>query len=83
LIPKSTRGRTVPAKPTFFYRVAAAIDTTVQFELADETDKTLYKKSFRTVTNGPGIVSVSLAADANSPALEADKNYHWYFNNPK
>lgn len=79
LIPQSTMGRTVSAKPTFFYHVPAAIDKTIQFELADESDKTLYKKSFRLVTSGPGIVSVSLATDPNSPPLEAGKNYHWYF----
>jgi hypothetical protein len=79
LIPQSTMGRTLSAKPTFFYHVPAAIDKMVEFELADEADKTIYKKSFRMVTTGPGIVSVSLAADSKSPSLEVGKNYHWYF----
>lgn len=86
LIPQSTMGRTVSAKPTFFYHVPAAIDKTIQFELADENDKTLYKKSFRMVTSGPGIVSISLADDPNSLPLEVGTNYHWYFTikcNPK
>ncbi len=79
LIPKSTMGRTISAKPTFFYYVPIALNTKVQFELADERDKTIYKKSFQMVTTRPGIVSVSLDGDPNSPALEIGKNYHWYF----
>lgn len=79
LIPKSTMGRTVSAKPTFFYYVPIALNKTVQFELADERDKTIYKKSFQMVTNRAGIVSVSLGQDGNSPVLEVGKNYHWYF----
>jgi hypothetical protein len=72
-------GRTVSAKPTFFYYVPIALDKTVQFELADERDKTIYKKSFQMVTSRAGIVSVSLGEDDNRPALEVGKNYHWYF----
>ncbi|MEG4345321.1 DUF928 domain-containing protein [Microcoleus sp. A003_D6] len=86
LIPQSTMGQTISAKPTFFYYLPVALDKTVQFELADERDKTLYKKSFRMVTSRPGIVSVSLGSDGNSPALEVGKNYQWYFTikcNPK
>ncbi|MEG3861294.1 DUF928 domain-containing protein [Microcoleus sp. herbarium12] len=79
LIPQSTMGQTISAKPTFFYYLPAAIDKTVQFELADERDKTLYKKSFRMVTSRAGVVSVSLGSDGNSPALEVGKNYQWYF----
>jgi Domain of Unknown Function (DUF928) len=86
LIPQSTMGQTISAKPIFFYYVPVALDKTVQFELADETDKTVYKKSFRMVTSRAGIVSVSLGSDGNSPALEVGKNYQWYFTikcNPK
>lgn len=86
LIPQSTMGQTISAKPTFFYYLPAAVDKTVQFELADERDKTIYKKSFRMVTSRAGIVSVSLGSDDNSPALEVGKNYQWYFTikcNPK
>jgi hypothetical protein len=72
-------GQTISAKPTFFYYLPVAVDKTVQFELADETDKTLYKKSFRMVTSRAGVVSVSLDSDDNSPALEVGKNYQWYF----
>jgi len=79
LIPQSTMGQTISAKPTFFYYLPVAVDKTVQFELADETDKTLYKKSFRMVTSRAGVVSVSLDSDDNSPALEVGKNYQWYF----
>lgn len=79
LIPQSTMGQTLSAKPTFFYYLPVAVDKTVQFELADETDKTLYKKSFRMVTSRAGVVSVSLDSDDNSPALEVGKNYQWYF----
>lgn len=86
LIPQSTMGQTISAKPTFFYYLPVAIDKTVQFELADESDKTVYKKSFRMVTSRPGIVSINLGSDGNSPALEVGKNYQWYFTikcNPK
>ncbi|MCY7383555.1 MAG: DUF928 domain-containing protein [Microcoleus sp. CAN_BIN18] len=86
LIPQSTMGKTISAKPTFFYYLPVALDKTVQFELADENDKTVYKKSFRMVTSRAGIVSVSLDSDGNSPALEVGKNYQWYFTikcNPK
>jgi hypothetical protein len=79
LIPQSTMGQTISAKPTFFYYLPVAVDKTVEFELADETDKTLYKKSFRMVTSRAGVVRVSLDSDDNSPALEVGKNYHWYF----
>ena len=78
LIPKSTMGRTISAKPTFFYYVPAALDKTVEFELADEADKTIYKTSFRMIAKAPGIVSVTLPAD-NAASLEVGKNYHWYF----
>ncbi|MEG4440570.1 DUF928 domain-containing protein [Microcoleus sp. AT9_B5] len=86
LIPQSTMGQTISAKPTFFYYLPVALDKTVQFELADQRDKTLYKKSFRMVTSRAGVVSVSLGSDENSPALEVGKNYQWYFTikcNPK
>ncbi len=79
LIPQSTMGQTISEKPTFFYYLPAAIDKTVQFELADERDKTLYKKSFRMVTSRAGVVSVSLGSDGESPALEVGKNYKLYF----
>jgi hypothetical protein len=79
LIPQSTMGQTISAKPTFFYYLPVAADKIVEFELADETDKTLYKKSFRMVTSRAGVVSVSLDSDDNSPALEVGKNYQWYF----
>ncbi|MEG4629650.1 DUF928 domain-containing protein [Microcoleus sp. AR_TQ3_B6] len=79
LIPQSTMGQTISAKPTFFYYLPQALDKTVEFELADETDKTLYKKSFRMVTSRAGVVRVSLDSDDNSPALEVGKNYQWYF----
>ena len=79
LIPQSTMGQTISEKPTFFYYVPQALDKTVQFELADENDKTVYKKSFRMVTSRAGIVSVSLDSDGNSPALKVGKNYQWYF----
>jgi len=79
LIPQSTMGQTISAKPTFFYYLPVAVDKTVEFELADETDKTLYKKSFRMVTSRAGVVRVSLDSDDNSPALEVGKNYQWYF----
>jgi hypothetical protein len=86
LIPQSTMGQTISAKPTFFYYLPIALDKTVQFELADQRDKTLYKKSFRMVTSRAGVVSVSLDSDDNSPTLEVGKNYQWYFTikcNPK
>ncbi|MEP6518284.1 DUF928 domain-containing protein [Microcoleus vaginatus] len=86
LIPQSTMGQTISAKPTFFYYLPVPLDKTVQFELADQRDKTVYKKSFRMVTSRAGIVSVSLGSDDNSPALEVGKNYQWYFTikcNPK
>jgi Domain of Unknown Function (DUF928) len=80
LIPRSTMGRTISAKPTFFYYIPIALNNkTVEFKLADERDRIFYKKSFQMVTNGAGIISVSLDADANSPALEVGKNYRWYF----
>lgn len=78
LIPKSTMGRTVLAQPTFFYYLPTAIDKTVEFELTDEKEKTVYKTSFRMITKAPGIVSVNLPA-GNVASLESGKNYHWYF----
>ena len=78
LIPKSTMGRTVSGNPTFFYYVPTTFDKTVEFELADEADKTIYKSSFRMIAKAPGIVSVTLPT-ANAASLEVGKNYHWYF----
>jgi hypothetical protein len=78
LIPKSTMGRTVLAKPTFLYDLSTAIDKKVEFELTDESENSIYKTSLRMITKAPGIVSVNLPA-ANVASLESGKNYHWYF----
>ena len=78
LIPKSTMGRTVLAKPTFLYYVPMAIDKKIDFELTDETEKPIYKTTLRMITKAPGIVSVNLPTESLA-SLESGKSYHWYF----
>jgi hypothetical protein len=78
LIPQSTMGRTVLAKPTFLYYVPMAIDKKVEFELTDESENPIYKTTLRMITKAPGIVSVNLPAE-NLASLESGKSYHWYF----
>lgn len=78
ILPTTTMGRTVADKPTVLLSLPTAINKTVEFELADETDNTVYKTSFTMVASGPGIVSVTPPPTVNVPTLEVGKNYHWY-----
>lgn len=79
LIPQSTMGRTLLAPTTFLYYLPETIDKKVEFEFewADESDRTIYKTSFRMITQAGGIVSVNLPAE-NVASLEVGKNYLWY-----
>ncbi|MGE5658375.1 MAG: DUF928 domain-containing protein [Actinomycetota bacterium] len=85
IIPKTTMGRTLAANPTFWFYLPAALDKTVEIVLTDEANalpdklnkQDLYSQRFRLITKTPGVVSVTLPSQDNSPILETGKNYHW------
>lgn len=79
LIPESTMGRTASGQPAFFLYIPGIIDQqTVEFEIADEADKTLYKTSFSLSTDRPGIVGIKWSENSKFLALQDNKNYRWY-----
>jgi len=79
LVPQTLMGLTVAGRPTFYYYVSAPLkNSTVEFELADEDDNTIYKTSFNMNTPEGGIFSVSIPETETSPMLEVGKTYRLY-----
>lgn len=78
LIPTTTMGRIISAQPTFFFYVPVSLNKTVEFELADSNDNTIYQKSFTMIVDRPGIISLSPGTVSRPLPLEIGKNYHWY-----
>ncbi len=79
LIPQTLMGLTVSGRPTFYYHVSAPLrNSTVEFELADEDDNTIYKTSFNMNTPEGGIFSISIPEIETSPVLEVGKTYRLY-----
>lgn len=78
LIPTTTMGRIISAQPTFFFYVPVSLNKTVEFELADSNDNTIYQKSFTMIVDRPGIISLTPGTASRPLPLEIGKNYHWY-----
>lgn len=79
LIPESTMGRTASKQPAFFLYIPGTLDQKVtEFEITDETDKTLYKTTFSLNIDRPGIVGIQWSPNSKFITLEDDKNYRWY-----
>lgn len=69
-------GRTTVEHPTFWFYVPYKRPATGKFVLRDKEGKLFYQVDV-TLPETPGVVSLSLPSTA--PALERDKQYHWYF----
>ncbi len=79
LIPESTMGRTASGQPAFFLYIPGTLDQKIlEFEITDETDKTLYKTTFPLSIDRPGIVGIQWSPNSKFITLEANKNYRWY-----
>lgn len=82
LMPVDSFGATVAAYPTFsFYMppIPSQIQPKqVEFELSDEEGNTVYATMF-TTTGEPGIINLTLPADAGLPPLKVGQNYRWHF----
>ncbi|WRH65638.1 MAG: DUF928 domain-containing protein [Planktothrix sp. GU0601_MAG3] len=79
LIPESTMGRTASGQPAFFLYIPGIVEQKIlEFEIADEADKTLYKTTFPLSTDRPGIVGIQWPENSKSVTLQNDKNYRWY-----
>lgn len=81
LVPSQNFGYTLSAYPTFFVYVPqfyAENAVAAEFILNDANDNELYRATFQTAKTS-GIISLSLPANANLPAMEVGKDYHWSF----
>lgn len=76
LLPTTRYGRTIAARPTFFVYIPPTAAKEVFFSLKDENGKHHYQTMLKISGRG-GIVSVTLPN--NSPELEMDQNYQWFF----
>lgn len=68
---------TVAAHPTFFVHVSQNSGQKAEFMVVNEKGDQIYKNSNITLSGSPGIVSLSIPA--NAPALDAGKPYYWSF----
>jgi hypothetical protein len=78
LLPTTHLGRTFSAQPTLFIYVPTPLNNTVEFELVDERENTVYKNSFNLTTKQPGIVALLLPDNDKSSEIKVGKNYQWY-----
>jgi len=78
LIPELDVQKTTTANPTFFFYVPQTSAPVMELVLQDDQDEVIYQKTLP-VPSKPGIVSLSLPADANVPELKVGKSYKWYF----
>ncbi|MFB2895861.1 DUF928 domain-containing protein [Aerosakkonemataceae cyanobacterium BLCC-F50] len=76
LSPIAKPGNTLAERPTFLVFVPKTSATTGEFSLRDRNNRGVYRTTLP-LTNTPGIVSVSLPAQA--PALEIGQQYLWSF----
>jgi Domain of Unknown Function (DUF928) len=74
--PQSFYGTTLAAHPTILVYVPSSNAQDAVFSLKDEAGNTLYQ-TLVAVPDGAGVVAIQLPEAA--PALEADKNYQWFF----
>jgi hypothetical protein len=78
LLPTTHLGRTFSAQPTLFIYVPTPLNNTVEFELVDEGDKTVYKKYFNLITKTSGIVALPIPQNDRRSDIQGGKNYKWY-----
>jgi len=84
IMPKSNKGKTISAYPTFFVYVPASLqswaDTVkgAEFGIEDEYGNEIYSDVV-TLPSDYGIVSVSIPSTEDVQKLEVGKNYTWYF----
>ncbi len=85
LIPGTNFGQTISERPTFWFYLPYRpnLKTPVNFKLTNTENKVVYQSKFL-LTNTPGIVGITLPA--NAPDIEVNKIYEWnlYFScNPQ
>ncbi len=68
---------TVAPRPTFFVHVSQTSGQKAEFMLVNEKGDEVYKNSNITLSGSPGIISISLPA--NAAALEVGQSYYWTF----
>lgn len=78
LIPDTNLGLTAEKYPTFFWFVPPTPARTAEFVLNNEKKQEIYKTTFA-INGSPGVISVTLPANATLPPLEINKNYSWTF----
>jgi hypothetical protein len=66
---------TVAPRPTFFVHVSQTSGQKAEFMIVNEKGDEVYKNSNITLSGSPGIISISLPA--NAAALEVGKSYYW------
>lgn len=76
LIPQSRIGLTASKNPTFYWYLPKSPATTARFLLLGNDDTDVVYETTLALPNKPGVVSFKLPETA--PALEVDKQYHWY-----
>ena len=74
--PQSFYGTTLVARPTILVYVPSSNAQDAVFSLKDEAGNTLYQ-TLVAVPDSAGVVAIQLPEA--SPALEAGKNYQWFF----
>ncbi|MBD1860745.1 MULTISPECIES: DUF928 domain-containing protein [Trichocoleus] len=78
LIPDTNLGLTAEKYPTFFWFIPPTPARTAEFVLNNEKKQEIYKTTFA-ITGSPGVINVTLPANATLPPLEVNKNYSWTF----
>ncbi len=76
LIPETNHGYTTVDRPTVFVYVPETSATEAYFSLEDDTQTPLFQMNVPVPAEG-GLVAVELPESA--PAIEAGKEYQWYF----
>ena len=77
IIPQKTVGINASNSPKlFFYVPKVKEQSTLEFVLRNEQDQLIYETFI--ATEGDGIMSIEIPADASSNLLETEQNYHWY-----
>ncbi|MBD2100198.1 DUF928 domain-containing protein [Leptolyngbya sp. FACHB-261] len=76
LVAADRPGLTTLARPSFFLYVPSTQAQTAEFVLKDDSGDEVYR-TILSLPSQPGVMSFSLPA--NSPSLEVNKDYRWYF----
>ncbi|MGD2183013.1 DUF928 domain-containing protein [Lusitaniella coriacea] len=77
LIPRSNRGLTAEAHPTFWFRIDGSTDdvTEIEFVLADKDGNEIYYTFLEASEINPGIMGITLPSTVDP--LEVDGEYQW------